>query len=175
MTRHANVALWRMIDRASQLAFLAGCIALIVVAVGRYGGARSDESRADGSILRGETVPQIPTVDFGSADRTVLVAIDPSCIHCTNSMPFYSKLVAQTARAKRNVRVVFAARHAADATRTYLERHGVRPDSVVPTPLTLSIRGTPTLLVIDASGKVLGGWFGRLNPEQEEMVLTMVG
>lgn len=46
--------------------------------------------------------------------------------------------------------------------------------SVVQLTPSLAIRGTPTLLVVDASGHILGAWSGVLDEQQQNEVRTLI-
>ena len=165
---------WRVIDRASQLGFLVACIVLTVVAVTRHCAGTGGGVQAAAVVSRGETVVAQQGLQPRAAAMTVVVVVDPACVHCTLSMPFYAKLAERAERSKRAVGVVFAGKRSPEALVEYLRQHAIRAPVVTGTPPNLSVRGTPTLLVLNSSGKVLGGWLGRLNHDQEETVLKMI-
>ena len=64
---------------------------------------------------------------------------------------------------------------AVDDSRKYLEGEGVHVDDIKQTQLsTIGVTGTPTLLLVDGSGKVADAWQGKLQPEQEAAVLAVL-
>jgi hypothetical protein len=61
-----------------------------------------------------------------------------------------------------------------EQTRFFLARLGVSIADVRQAPLaSAGIRGTPTLVVVDRSGRVIRSWRGFLSPEGEQEVVTV--
>jgi hypothetical protein len=59
--------------------------------------------------------------------------------------------------------------------RKYLESEGVRVDDVKQATLNvIGVQGTPTLLLVDNKGTVAEVWEGKLPPDQEEGVLSVL-
>jgi thioredoxin-related protein len=56
-----------------------------------------------------------------------------------------------------------------------LEGAGVHVDDVKQAQLsTIGVTGTPTLLLVDSTGKVANVWQGKLQPDQEAGVLAVL-
>ncbi|HEV8183451.1 MAG TPA: hypothetical protein VGQ61_13820, partial [Candidatus Angelobacter sp.] len=54
-------------------------------------------------------------------------------------------------------------------SKAYLQNEGVVMDAIVQSPLSeIEISGTPSLVLVDASGVVRGAWFGKLSPGREQ-------
>jgi hypothetical protein len=49
------------------------------------------------------------------------------------------------------------------AMRVHLEAHNVTPDNLIEIPTDFKIKYTPTLLIVDSTGKVTYSWIGTLN------------
>ena len=57
--------------------------------------------------------------------------------------------------------------------RKYLDGEGVQVDDVKQAALSsIGVAGTPTLLLVDARGKVSDVWRGKLQPDEEEKVIA---
>lgn len=122
-----------------------------------------------GSYQPGDTVPLLPGMDFGSADRTLLIVTKSSCSFCRASYPFYQRLLAERDRTGKPVRIVFLS-PADDRTESIelVRAHGLKPDAQVSyAPRDLRVRVTPTLLLVDRRGHVLDVWFGQAEPVDE--------
>ena len=55
----------------------------------------------------------------------------------------------------------------------YLSGEGVHVDQVKQATMSgLGVRGTPTMLLVNGAGVVTKIWVGKIQPEQEQQVLT---
>jgi hypothetical protein len=106
-----------------------------------------------------------PDMEF--AGETLILAISSTCHFCTESASFY-KTLGQT---RGNIRLVAVMPQPVEDGRKYLEKLGVSVDEVRQLPLErLGVQGTPTLILVDASGVVRNSWMGFLPPEAELVV-----
>jgi len=108
-------------------------------------------------------------MDWHGNQRTLVLALSTRCHFCTQSAPFFKRLVAA---AGSNVRVVVAMPQSAEVARRYLRRVGLNVGEVREVSLgAIGISGTPTLLLLDNAGVVTSSWVGMLAPEGEDQVL----
>jgi thiol-disulfide isomerase/thioredoxin len=108
-------------------------------------------------------------IDWKQNRQTLVLAISTSCHFCTDSAPFYQALV----KSKKDARVVAVLPQPVEEGRAYLEKLGVSVDEIRQLRLDkIGVQGTPTLLLVDASGEVKAFWFGRLPLEKERDVLN---
>lgn len=114
----------------------------------------------------------LPGVDWAKNKRTLVLAISTQCHFCTESAPFFQRI--QKERAK-DVKMVAVLPQAVDEGRKYLEGEGVQVDDVKQATLNaIGVTGTPTLLLVDDTGKVSDVWQGKLPPDQEGGVLAVL-
>jgi thiol-disulfide isomerase/thioredoxin len=114
----------------------------------------------------------LPGVDWAKNKRTLVLAISTQCHFCTDSAPFFQRIQKETAK---DVKMVAVLPQRVDDSRKYLEREGVQVDDVKQATLnTIGVSGTPTLLLVDDSGKVADAWQGKLQPDQEGAVLAVL-
>jgi len=110
-------------------------------------------------------------IDWKQNKQTLILAISSSCHFCTESAPFYKRL----AEVKTSTRLVAILPQPVEEGRRYLDRLGVSVDEVRQLPLDrIGVRGTPTLMLVDASGAVRNSWIGFLAPETELEVVRAV-
>jgi thiol-disulfide isomerase/thioredoxin len=83
----------------------------------------------------------------------------PDCPACNESLPFYRDLIQQKERGYK-VHIVCPK---LQAMRVHLEAHNVTPDNLIEIPTDFKIKYTPTLLIVDSTGKVTYSWIGTLN------------
>lgn len=160
---------WQAVDRVAEVMFVVVCVGLAATAgIRHWSGLRGGEGAERLAAVEVDAVQGVRP----ATNKTVLVIVDTSCVHCTLSMPFYARLAATADGSAGRLRVVFAARESADRTRAYLETNGITKADVMGRPANVQVRGTPTLYVLDRSGRVVAGWYGRLNVKQEAEVLA---
>lgn len=147
-------------------------VAILVGAVLVRNYLLSDKSRelaAASDIPRGTSL-SVPNIDWSKANQTVLLVLSERCHYCTDSAPFYRRLVE---RAGEGSRVIAALPEDLSTSKAYLNRLGVSVDDVLQVnPSSLGTRATPTLLLVDNSGLVKEVWVGQLSPEKEREVLS---
>lgn len=116
----------------------------------------------------GESFDLISEKERPSSDRTLIMVVRSGCQFCTESMPFYKRLLDQNPAPDQRRIVVMSTDPVPTAT-SYLSTHGIEGLQVLPLPIAAKthINGTPTLVLVDRSWKVLKAWNGKLNPEQE--------
>ena len=111
---------------------------------------------------------ELTGVDWKKNGQTLILALSDKCHFCTESAPFYQRLVKQ--RGKTSLVAVLP--QPVDQGRKYLEGLGVAIDDVrqVSFP-AVGLRGTPTLILADNNGVAIESWIGRLQPNREEELL----
>jgi len=108
-------------------------------------------------------------VDWKQNKQTLVLAISSACHFCTDSALFYQKLVQN----KKGTKIIAVLPQSVDEGKHYLENLGVTVDEVRQLPLNkISVRGTPTLMLVDATGSVKELWIGKLSPDKEAQVLA---
>lgn len=117
----------------------------------------------------GEQLPAIEGIRYQESARTVILFASSQCKFCTESMPYYSRL-SESKNSHRGMRFVIAGPEPEAVLRRYVEGHDVRPDQVMNVkPGVFKVTGTPTLIVADSAGKVLGYWRGLLGDREAEV------
>lgn len=155
----------RKIELAANLAILLVSCLLAVVLVKAYFLSES-----------GEVVTSMPSVSsldiaWNQNGQTLILVLSRNCRFCTDSAPFYKKL----SQSKSNTYLVALVPQSVDEGREYLEKLGVSVDEVKQFSLEkIGVSGTPTLLLVDTSGVVKNFWVGKLSPEQEATVLSVL-
>jgi len=135
---------------------------------GRPAASAARPQVAKGTSLKGS----LPGVDWSRNGRTLVLAISTRCHFCTDSAPFFQRISKERSASTRLLAVL---PQAVDESRKYLDQEGVRVDEVKQASLdSIEVTGTPTLLLVDKAGTVAGVWVGKLEPSQEEELLTVL-
>lgn len=151
-------------------------IALVIVAL-LFGG-----TLARRYLLNSNASNDVPPVEVGSAiklsdvdwaknGQTILLALSPECRYCTESAPFYQRLMTAVAGSGKT-RVIAVFSQQADKSQQYLRKLGVTVDEIRQIPLSsIGIRSTPTLLITDNAGVVTDVRVGKLNLNDQFSVI----
>ncbi len=161
------------LDIAANIAILVVCaIAAFILVRNHFFPQRPPGAPPE--IEAGEQYDALRSVVPAGAERALIVALSPTCHFCTESMPFYKRLIDQRNQSGSQVKVVAAVpRPEAQAEESQkLTEAGVQPDAIVPLEFAaVRVNGTPTILLVDKQGKVLGVWVGKLPEKGEKDVL----
>ena len=119
------------------------------------------------------STPSVASLDiaWNQNGQTLILALSRNCHFCTESAPFYKQL----SQSKGNTHLVALLPQSVEEGREYLEHLGVSVDQVKQFSLEeIGVSGTPTLLLVDTSGVIKNRWVGKLSPEQEATVLSVL-
>lgn len=135
--------------------------------------ARKSVSQSKSPIKVG-TKMSLAEVDWQKNDRTVVLVLSPTCHYCSESAPFYSRL-SQVLSAQKSASLVALFSKGTGDGPSYLHNLGVSVNEVKQVAFdTLGVRGTPTLIIADKGGEVVGVWFGKLSSAEEEGILKQL-
>ena len=113
----------------------------------------------------------LQNADWGASDKSLVLVLSVGCHYCSESAEFYKRLlpVAQSAR----MRILAVLPQPLSESRAYLDNLGVSVPDVRQSSLqSVDVSGTPSLLLVDRSGRIEKAWVGKLGPEQEKQVLA---
>ena len=163
------------LERVSHLVFIVSALVMIGFAIDRY---RGDNTRQNG-VFRGAQDDPMPigssvgnwdAVTSGNSARTAVLVLRSTCIFCTESMPFYRQL--SEFRSPERFALVVLSPEPDEVTRRYLASHSLLVDAARRhTGAEIPTRATPTLVLVDRTGRVEKSWLGKLNSDQQEELL----
>lgn len=113
----------------------------------------------------------IPNYEWSQHSKTVLLVLQRGCRFCTESAPFYQRLIQETQNRNAKIIAVFSQNN--EEAQKYLEQLGLGNVEVRQSTLdSLQVKGTPTLFITDNEGKVLNSWVGKLSSDKEIEVIS---
>jgi hypothetical protein len=119
----------------------------------------------------GEMV-DVPVEWYSDAAHTLLIFARQSCAACDKARPFLADLIS---RVDQRAGVVMAFPTGAEQDdRAFARSIGVKPDRAYPTPAGLRVRATPTLVLIDRSGRIVDAWEGVGDAERQRAIADAV-
>ncbi|MFL6258356.1 MAG: peroxiredoxin family protein [Thermoanaerobaculia bacterium] len=163
------------LDTAANIAIIIVCaIAAVVLIRNQFFPKQAAAPGNMPQIEKGEKYAQLQQVVPVGANRALVVAVQPGCHYCNDSMPFYKRLIDE--RNQKGSAVKFVAAVPSDDAKAPESQKfaaaGTQPDSMVKLDFgAVKVPGTPTLVLVDNSGKVLNVWVGKLDEGGEKEVL----
>lgn len=165
------------LDTIANIAIILVClIAAFILIYNNF--FKNNQQQAGGprppEVKVGEQFDSLRQVVPAGAEKALVVALSPTCHFCTESMPFYKKLIDQRNQKGSNVKIVTAvpAEAAKAEEQKTMTTSGVNPDALVALDFSnIKVPGTPTILLVDNQGKVLDVWVGKQDSSGEEEIL----
>ena len=130
-------------------------------------------SIANDPHLEGLMLPSLPGHRWNDHQKTLVVAIRKGCHYCEESLPFYKRLSGLEGSNGLHAHLLAVMPDNQTSGIQMLQSAGLTVDSVFNQPLdSIKVSGTPTLLLLDASGRIAKAWVGQLPPEDEKAVIA---
>lgn len=163
------------IQVAANLAIIFVAFLLGGVLVHRYFfAANAKPTTAENEGIKVGTKLSLTDVDWSKSNKNLLLVISTSCRYCTESVPFYQKLVSQKT-GHNDVKMIAVLPQPVSEAEKYLNENKITVEEIRQTSLnTINVRGTPTLILVDKTGAVVQSWRGKLPPEKEIEVLNQL-
>ena len=112
-------------------------------------------------------------VDWSKNKKNVLLVLQVGCRFCSESAEFYQTLIQQTK--DKGVSVLAVLPQSKEEARKYLDGLQLSNlDTKQAAMNTLDVSGTPTLIVTDDKGQITNVWIGKLPPEKQHEVLSLL-
>lgn len=123
------------------------------------------------TLIKPGTKLSLSGLDWNKGDQTLLMVLSTNCRFCTESSPFYQRLVQQKG-GRGDVRLVAVLPQSVIEAQKYLSDHDISVDEVRQSvPGAFYANATPTLILVDRTGSVVESWAGKLPPQKELEVL----
>jgi thioredoxin-related protein len=165
--------LYKRVELFANIAIILVAIALVAVLAKRYVFTGPNPNQAPEQVQSnvGTKVSQID-VDWSKSDKNLVLMLSTSCHFCTESAPFYKRLVEQRTQ-QDTFHLTAVLPQPVTEAQSYLNGLGVNIAEIKQlSPAALRIRGTPTLLLVNSAGVVTEEWLGKLPPDKENEVLS---
>jgi hypothetical protein len=165
------------LDTAANIAIIIVCAIAAVVLIRNQFFPRQAAPGNMPQIEKGEKYAQLKDVVPAGANKALVVAVQPGCHFCNDSMPFYKRLLDE--RNQKGSAVKFVAAVPSDEAKPQeaekFSAVGAQPDNIAQVDFAaIKVPGTPTLVLVDNSGKVLNVWVGKLDEGGEKEVLKVL-
>jgi hypothetical protein len=123
--------------------------------------------------LVGQTLEPLRGYSWSSYRKTLVIAIRRGCPYCDASLPFYKQLGQQEQSNTLRAHVLVVMPDDASSGSELLRKDDVEVQGIFGQGFnTLNVQGTPTVLLLDSSGRVELEWIGQLSPAEEAEVIN---
>ena len=166
--------LGRILEITANVAIILAAVAVVTVAYREHLHPPIQTRAPINDISLGAPAPF--SVPSAVADqKTLALVLNTHCHFCDESSLFFRRL-SNALAPRKNVHLIALFPQPEDEARTYLKQKQIQISDVQQHALTsIPVVGTPTLLLLDSSGKVVQKWRGRLGPTEEETVWQSLG
>ncbi len=121
----------------------------------------------------GQTLAPLPGYSWSSYPKTLVIAIRRGCPYCDASMTFYRALGELERGGALRAHLLAVMPNDEFSGSGYLEKNNVEVQGIFGEKLdALKVSGTPTVLLIDSSGRIERKWVGQLPPRLEKEVVN---
>jgi hypothetical protein len=129
------------------------------------------ESEEVGIVSR--TLAPLPGYSWSSNPKTLVIAIRKGCPYCDVSMPFYRQLGELEKSNVLRAHVLVVMPNDASYGSSLLRKNDLEVQGIFGQKLdALKVSGTPTVLLLDSSGRIERVWIGLLAPQGEKEVMS---
>jgi thioredoxin-related protein len=165
---------WRTrIEVISNVALIICCIVVVVFFVKNYRLRQKQDTKTNPlamTSLVGHKI-SLRDQDWARNQQTLLVVLQKGCRFCDESTLFYQRLTRELAE-RSKTHLVAVLPQSNDESKQYLKEKMIDIQDVKQAaPMSLGIRGTPTLVLVDPTGTVLEQWNGKLPATEEDKVI----
>lgn len=166
------MAAWhKSVELIANVAIILVAVLLGVILVNKYL-QPADPAQVERRQIKPGTKLALTGVEWSESRRSLLMVLSTSCRYCTESAPFYQRLVAEKAKHPDIDLVAVLPQNPAESQK-YLSDLGIAVNAVKhATPASLGVSGTPTLILVDGSGSVINSWMGKLPAAVETEVIN---
>ncbi len=170
------------LDTVANIAIILVCaIAAVVLVRNQFFPRTAQQPGMPPQVEKGEQYAQLKALVPAGSNRALVVAVQPGCHFCNDSLPFYKTIIDQRNQKNSPVKFIAAvptndkpedAKKLVDDESQKFAGAGAQPDGMVNIDFAaIKVPGTPTLLLVDNNGKVLNVWVGKLDAGGEKEVL----
>jgi len=159
------------LDRIANVAIVVAVAVFLTLVIRGEISRRTAAPARSPSALVGKTI-RLPGLSFPAQRDSLVLGISTQCHYCNESLPFYKQLT-DSLQGRLEVFAVLpqtqaeAGRYLADAGLSAAREVSADPGSI-------GVYATPTLLLVDSTGKVKDAWVGKQDEAGQRKILVAV-
>lgn len=131
--------------------------------------------RLQSGLQKGDPFPELQSIDYSNSPQTLLIAISSRCEFCSESVPFYKQVSDAGLESSNSTRIVAVFPDPEDEARQYIQQKHLSMSFVARVNFkALNLVATPTVILVDNTGKILDFWIGKPSKEAEQQILKAI-
>ena len=165
----------RYLEVSSNVAVLVVAMVLLGAIVSTRWWPRTGNAHFGDGLQRGQVLARLPSVDYGEATQTMLLFLSTKCNYCQESLPFYKRLLDELHQGGPRTRMVAVFPNPTNEVEQYERQNQLGIEAVTALNYgTFNVTGTPTLILVDSSGRILDFWVGKLSRDEEAQLMNAI-
>jgi len=156
-------------------------IAIVVVAVAVLGTvirnylSNRKPAPYPNALKRGSVMADVKGAELNKYPRTLILALSTQCRYCTQSVPFYKRLLQANAQVGGQINIIALFPESREQVEEYTTQNQLQLKTVsLVDHHKVNIEIVPYLVLVDSNREVLETWFGKLSQDDEEDVIKTV-
>jgi hypothetical protein len=133
---------------------------------------RSLRTRVQQGLVKGVVIDKSELTAGVVSEQILIIAMSKECEHCVDSASFYRE-IARRSRASGRTQVIALFPSGTQQMTEFLSRQQLHLENIKTIDFDdVKLSTTPTLILLDRSGKILDFWIGTLSEEGQRYVLN---
>lgn len=168
---------WRKrLDIIANVALTLCCIVFMFFLFKNYfiksTGNKDTQKNSPASEMVGKSI-NLGDINWAENEKNLILVLNKNCRFCNESAPFYQRLTNDIAK-QTNTRLIAVLPHEDEVNKQYLKEHSLEISNIINvSSLSVSVRSTPTLILVDNKGVIVEQWVGKLaNSDAENKVIA---
>ena len=162
------------IEVASNVAVVVVALVVVISFIRGYI-SPSPSVRLQGGLQKGIQFPQVMGIDFSKSQRTLLVALDPNCESCVESLPFFKSLADKLYNKSNEAKMIALFESSEEPTKRYILENQLKADAVFGADFkALNLSAIPAIILIDNQGTIIDFWLGKPSNSIEEQIIKQL-
>lgn len=107
--------------------------------------------------------------------KTLIIALSSKCDHCTETVPFWKRVIETNIENKNATRIVAVFPETAVEVGRYLHEQQLGLNTIPGINYkAINLPGTPSAVLLDNEGKIVNFWIGKPSKDAEQEILDAV-
>ncbi|MGI8467250.1 MAG: peroxiredoxin family protein [Pyrinomonadaceae bacterium] len=161
-------------DTSINITVLVCLVALIGFFGYRWFVPQTRQSNYKEDFAEGKTLAEVPNLDEGNYEKSIILILNTDCKYCNASVDFYKRL-ANTKYDTNSKQLVALFLQPKEIVDKYISEKAFPIRSISSVSFEKLKAGvTPTIVAIDKQRRIIRAWFGKLPPDKEQEVLDVL-
>lgn len=132
-------------------------------------------TKLQSGLQKGKPLARLPGYDYATSSRTLIIAMKPACDRCNESIRLYNQFKDIQNLNDKSTTLLAVFPEPREEVEHYTRQNQLMVDAMPGVSLTaINVRTTPTIVLVDNSGKILNFWVGKLSLEDEQEVINIL-